>query len=226
VSDLDRCAVVIPARDEAATIAEVVAGLRRAGCARVVVADNGSRDATAERARDAGAEVTPAARPGYGWACLAGARAVAGSELVGFIDGDGSFTARDLERLAAVVARGEADLALGARRGLAALALHQRAGNAVVLALFRALYGVVLPDIAPLRVVRGAFLADLDMRGSRYAWLAEMLAKAARRRARISVLPVSYGPRGGGRSKVAGSLRGSLLAGVDLTQALVELRRW
>ncbi|MDQ2914083.1 MAG: glycosyltransferase family 2 protein [Chloroflexota bacterium] len=225
MSALERVSVVVPARDEAESIADVVGELRRAGAARVVVVDNASRDGTSERAREAGAEVVQAPRRGYGWACLAGVRASTSSELIGFIDGDGSFAAGDLERLAALVARGEADVALGARRGPLALAAHQRAGNALVLALLRSLYGLSLSDIAPLRVVRTDLLRELDMRGSRYAWLVEMLAKAARCHARIAVLPVAYGPRRGGTSKVSGSLRGSVLAGLDFVEALFRFRR-
>lgn len=204
----------------------MVGALRRAGADSVIVVDNDSRDATGERARAAGANVVQAERRGYGWACLAGARAAAQRELIGFIDGDGSFVADDLERLAALVARGEAELALGARVGPLALPVHQRAGNAIVLALLRSLYGVSLPDVAPLRVIKTDLLRDLDMRGSRYAWLVEMLAKAARRHARIAVLPVAFGPRRGGRSKVSGSLRGSVLAGLDFVDALVRFREW
>ena len=192
----------------------------------MVVVDNASRDGTAASARDAGADVVRQPRLGYGWACLAGARASAGSDLIGFIDGDGSFYAADLERLAAAVVRGEADLALGARPAAMAQPAHQRAGNAAVLAALRALYGLSLPDVAPLRVVRADLLRELQMRGSRYAWLVEMLAKAARRRARIAVLPVAYGRRRSGTSKVSGSVRGSLLAGLDFADALLRFRRW
>lgn len=226
MSALSRVAVVVPARDEAETIGDVVRDLRAACAARVIVVDNASGDRTAERALAAGADVVRAARSGYGWSCLAGTRAAAGSEIVGFMDSDGSFAAADLGRLAALVAGGEADLALGARRGARALPAHQRAGNAVTLALLHALYGLALSDVAPLRVIRGDLLAELDMRGSRYAWLVEMLAKAARREARIGVLDVDYGPRRGGRSKVSGTLRGSVLAGLDFIHALVEFRRW
>lgn len=226
MSALERVSVVVPARDEAESIAGVVGELRRAGAARVIVVDNASHDDTSERAREAGADVVQARRPGYGWACLAGVRASSKSKLVGFIDGDGSFAAGDLARLAEIVDRDEADLALGTRRGPFAQAAHQRAGNAVVLALLRSLYGVSLSDVAPLRVVRGDLLSDLEMRGSRYAWLVEMLAKAARRRARIAVLPVAYSRRRGGSSKVSGSLRGSVLAGLDFLDALFRFRRW
>lgn len=165
-------------------------------------------------------------RRGYGWACLAGARASTRCDLIGFIDGDGSFVAEDLEKLALLVASGEADLALGARSGPLRPPPHQRIGNALVLALLRTLYGVSLPDVAPLRVIRADLLRELDMRGSRYAWVVEMLAKAARRRARLGVLPVVYRSRRGGRSKVSGSLRGSILAGLDFIEALVRFRAW
>ncbi len=162
---------------------------------------------------------------GYGHACAAGVRAAGDAELVAFIDGDGSFDSADLARLTALTASGDADLALGARVGTA-FPLHQEIGNRLVLALLRLCYGLALDDVAPLRVVRGDLLARLEMRGSRYAWLVEMLAKAARRRARIAVVPVRYGPRRGGSSKVSGTLGGSFLAGLDFLGALVRYRRW
>ena len=204
----------------------VVAGLLAAGAANVIVVDNGSSDQTATAAVQAGARVVREERHGYGWACLAGVRATSDAEIVGFMDGDGSFAAADLARLAELVAGDDADLALGARQIGAAFPIHQRAGNAITLALLHLLYGLALPDLAPLRVVRGELLRSLDMTGSRYAWIVEMLCKTARRHTRIAVLPISYGPRHGGRSKVSGSLRGSLFAGADFLRALWMLRSW
>lgn len=224
MSALAGAAVVVPARDESATIGEVMRDLRAAGAVRIVVVDNASVDATAEIARAAGADVVRAAAPGYGFACAAGCQAAGESALIAFIDGDGSFDPADLARLAALVASGQADLALGARTGV--LPLHQRAGNRLVLALLARWYGLSLSDVAPLRVARADLLRRLEMRGSRYAWLVEMLAKAARRGARIAVVPVAYGPRRGGRSKVSGTLWGSLLAGADFLGALLAFRRW
>lgn len=225
-SALARVTVIVPARDEAEAIGGVVRELKAAGARRIIVVDNGSRDGTDVCAREAGAEVVRVSRPGYGWTCLAGVQAAEGDELVGFIDGDGSFEVSDLEQLAALAARGDADLVLGARREVSALAPHQRMGNAIVLGLLRALYGQSVPDTAPLRVIRAGLLRDLEMQGSRYAWLIEMLAKAARRHARVAIVPVAYGPRRGGRSKVSGSLRGSVLAGLDFLHALIAFRRW
>ncbi len=225
MSALSRTTVIVPCRDEAGAIGGVVSDLRAAGVTRVIVVDNGSRDDTAEVAAGAGAQVVRADRAGYGWACLAGVASAGGSELVGFIDGDGSFAAEDLARLAEIVASGEADMALGARPRCA-MALHQRLGNALTLALLRMLYRLTLPDLMPLRVVRGDLLRALDMRGSRYQWLVEMLCKATRRGARVSVVRVRYGPRRSGQSKVTGSGRQSLLAGADFLRALWMFRAW
>ena len=216
--------VVIPARNEAAAIGDVVRGIRGLGAARVIVVDDASTDKTVTAAQCAGAEVIASAGRGYGWACHAGAKA-AGSEIVAFIDGDGSFDPRDLAALARLVREG-ADLAVGTRRGAVAMALHQRLGNRITLALLRSLYGLSLRDIAPLRAIRVAALQRLEMEPTRYAWLVEMLAKAARRRLRIVAIAVSYGPRVGGTSKVSGSPRGSILAGLDFLGALIRYRRW
>jgi glycosyltransferase involved in cell wall biosynthesis len=225
VSALEGTTVIVPARDEAAAIGVVVRELRTLGPDRLIVVDNASRDGTADVARAAGADVVRERRAGYGWACLAGMRAAGDAPLVAFIDGDGSFSAADLASLAALVRAGEADLSLGARPG-GAMGWHQRAGNAVTLSLLRGWYGVTTPDIAPLRAIRGDLLRSLQLTGSRYAWLIEMLARTARAGARIASCPVTYRERLGGTSKVSGTARGSVLAGLDFGHALVANRRW
>ena len=218
-------AVIIPARNEAAAIGDVVRSVRALGAARVIVVDDASTDTTAAEARTAGAEVIRPGGRGYGWACHAGAAAADGSPIVAFIDGDGSFDPHDLGSLTCLVREG-ADLAVGTRDRTLAMPLHQRLGNGLTLALLRMLYGLSLSDIAPLRAIRAEALDRLEMRPTRYAWLVEMLAKAARRRLRIVAVPVRYGPRVGGHSKVSGSPRGSVLAGIDFLGALLLYRRW
>ena len=225
IDSLADTTVVVPARDEAAAIGGVVRALRALGAARVIVVDDASHDGTAAEARAAGAEVVTANGRGYGWACHAGVSVADDAPIVAFIDGDGSFDPTDLVALARMV-RGRADLAVGTRDRARAMPLHQRLGNAFTLALLRALYGLSLRDIAPLRAIRRGSLDRLEMRPSRYAWLVEMLAKGARRRLRIVALPVRYGPRVGGVSKVSGSARGSTLAGLDFLGALLAYRRW
>ncbi len=220
-----RAAVIVPARNEVETIGPVIAGLRRVGAGRIVVVDNGSTDGTAIAAVESGAHVIVAPRAGYGWSCLAGVRATAGFEIVAFIDGDGSFDPADLVGLMELVGSGKADLALGARCR-SSMPAHPRAGNGMTLALLRSWYGIAVADVAPLRAVRRDLLGALDMQGTRYGWLVEMLAKAARCDLRIAVRNVSYRPRVAGTSKVSGSVKGSMLAGTDFLRALIAYRTW
>ena len=223
--DPARVCAVIPALDEEAAIGAVVTGAL--GFAdEVIVVDNGSSDATAKRARGAGARVVPEPRRGYGRACLTGARAAPAGSVVVFSDGDGSDEPSAVRRLAAPVVEGRADLVVGSRsrrrqeRG--ALAAHQRAGNRVFSTLIRRLWGIPITDLGPMRAIRREDLIGLDMRSATYGWPVEMVVKAARCRLRIMEVPVAARRRAGGSSKVSGSLRASGLAGLHFAAALVR----
>lgn len=222
-------AVVIPALDEVASIGGVVASVRTvlhaSVAATVVVVDNGSRDATAVAAKDAGAVVVAQPRRGYGWACRAGCDAASASDIVVFLDGDGSMPAESIPALLAPIIAGSADVVCGARIGLRApMPWHQRAGNRVIGALLRSLHGVRVRELGPFRAVRTTTLAALGLPGSRYEWPAQLLARAARRGARIVEVEVGYRERAAGRSKVGGSLRGSFQAAWDISSTLVAER--
>ena len=222
-----RCTVLIPALDEAGAIAEVVRRVPAALDADVLVVDNGSSDGTAAVAAAAGARVVHEPRRGYGRACHAGLAASPSAAVVVFIDGDGSMPPEEIETLLAPIAEGRADLVCGsrtARREPGSMPAHQALGNRVALVLLRVLYGVRLSDLGPYRAVRGDLLRELGMRPSRFAWPAEMLARAARRRARIVEVDVGYRRRSAGTSKVGGSLRGSLGAGAGIVGALLWQR--
>ena len=221
------CAVIIPARDEAGAIAAVVEAARSVAGGDVVVVDNGSRDATAVVAAAAGARVVTQPRRGYGHACFAGVAAVPDAAVVVFIDGDGSMPVADIPRLVAPILDGRADVVCGSRtvrRDTGSMPAHQELGNRLALAMLRTLYGIQLSDLGPYRAVRGSTLRDLRMRGSRFAWPAQMLARAARQRARIVEVDVGYHRRTAGRSKVSGSLRGSLEAGGGIVATLLWQR--
>jgi glycosyltransferase involved in cell wall biosynthesis len=200
---------VIPALDEEGSIGTVVGRLLAAGVDAVVVADNGSRDRTAEVARAAGATVVAAARRGYGSACLAALAALpAGTTAVVFCDADG---ADDLGRLDAVtgpVRRGEADLVIGSRAlGRAepgALTPPQRMGNLVATVMMRLLFLVRVTDLGPFRCVSTATLERLRMRDPTYGWTAEMQVKAFRLGLRVSEVPVDAFLRRHGTSKISG----------------------
>jgi len=210
-----RITLIIPALNEAACIAPLLAELPVGLVHELLVVDNGSTDDTASVARRAGALVVVEPRRGYGYACAAGV-AVASGELLAFMDGDGSFVPGELVALLAPMLDGSADLVLGTRMrsGMTAGAMppHQQFGNRLIARLMDRLYGLRLTDLGPFRVIRRDLLNTLDMREMTYGWPVEMIVKAACQGARIVELPVSYRPRSAGVSKVGGTVRGTILA--------------
>ncbi|MGF1510449.1 MAG: glycosyltransferase family 2 protein [Myxococcota bacterium] len=217
--------VVIPALDEEGAIHAVVSevlGLRdsdgRAWVRRVIVADNGSRDRTGERARTAGAEVVVAARRGYGSACLVGLAALKHDppDIVAFIDGDGSSDPTELPEIVRVMVREEADLVIGSRVRNAqpgALTWPQRFGNVLATQIMNRVHGSSFSDLGPFRAIRWPALQRLEMQDPDYGWTVEMQLKAARLGLSTVEVDVSHRVRAAGRSKVAGTVRGVLGAG-------------
>ncbi|WIG61105.1 MAG: hypothetical protein OJF49_003853 [Ktedonobacterales bacterium] len=234
--DIPSIAIVMPALNEEAAVGAQVRALRTHSALaalpirRIIVVDNGSDDATAEVARAAGAEVVYEPRRGYGYACLAGVRAAEDCEIVLLMDADGSDDPAGAARVAAMVARGEADLAMGSRaRGKSehgALTLQQRVGNRIGALALRLLYGARVSDIGPVRAIRREALLRLEMREMAYGWSTEMLAKAARAGLRIVEAPVDYHRRAGGKSKVAGTLSGTMKASIHILRTLWRYRGW
>jgi glycosyltransferase involved in cell wall biosynthesis len=208
-------AVIIPALNEAGNIERLVHEVATIAPVQILVVDNGSTDGTGTAARRAGAQVICEPRRGYGFACAAGAAATDAKILV-FLDGDFSFLPQELPILLAPLLADQADLVLGSRMlgqiAPSAMPLHQHFGNWLVARLMRLLYGLPLTDLSPYRAVRAKLLAQLALREMTYGWPTEMMVKAARCGARLIEVPVSYHPRRSGRSKVSGTLRGTLLA--------------
>jgi glycosyltransferase involved in cell wall biosynthesis len=211
--------VVIPTFNEAESIGAVVAELPRDVVTRILVVDGGSSDGTAERARAAGAEVIPVGR-GYGLACLAGAQAAGGDDIVVFMDGDGADDPSAIAAVIAPIARGDYDFVITSRargeREPGSMAWHQILAGRLAGALTGLLYGVRYTDMSAFRAIRRATLLGLGMRELTYGWNLEMQMRAARAGLRVLELPVGYRRRRGGESKVAGSLRGSLKAGTKI----------
>lgn len=209
--------VVIPALNEAESIAAVVAGIPRAGVNEVIVVDNGSTDATAERAAAAGARVVPCGQRGYGAACHAGAQALRPEcTIVVFLDGDGSDCPDFLPTLVAPVQAGRYDFVIGSRlRGTrepgSMNATQVVAGRLAGWLLFLR-YGVRYTDMGPFRALTRTALARLDLRERTYGWNLEMQMRAARLRLRILELPTNHRRRTGGASKVSGNLRATVRA--------------
>jgi len=211
-----RIAAVIPALNEEESIGQVVAAVPRDLVVEVIVVDNGSTDRTAAVASIAGARVVTEPQRGYGAACKAGLDAAFQADILVFLDGDASDQPGELTILVDPVTRGEADLVIGSRllgrREAGAMPPHAVFGNWLTSLLVRLLYGVCVTDIGSFRAIRRADLVALDMRERTYGWPIEMIVKAAKRGYRIHEVPVTHRKRIG-KSKVAGTLMGSLKAG-------------
>ena len=211
------CDLVLPCRDEGPALREVLPDVPDDFA--VIVVDNGSTDDTADVARALGATVVREERTGYGAAVHAGVLA-ATHDFLAVMDGDGS---RDLHALLDDVRAGRADLATGRRRpvGRGVWPWHARAGNTVVLWWLRRRIALPVHDIAPMRVCRREALLALDVQDRRFGYPVELLQKAQRAGWRITERDVAYRPRAEGtRSKVSGSVRGTVRAARDFARVL------
>jgi dTDP-L-rhamnose 4-epimerase len=212
--------VVLPCLDEAAALPWVLSRIP-AGY-RAIVADNGSADGSPRIAAEHGAQVVHVPLRGFGAAAHAGLRA-ATAPVVCFLDADGSFDPRQLPLVVDPVQEDRSDLVLGRRRPTSRRAwpVHARAGNAVVAARLRRAAGVPVHDLGPMRAARRTALLDLDLTDRRFGYPLEMIVKAARAGWRIREVDVDYAPRAaGGRSKVTGTVRGTVRTVLDMGRVL------
>lgn len=209
--------MVLPCLDEEASLPAVLAAIPDGY--RALVVDNNSTDDTAAVARRHGARVVAEPRPGYGSAVHAGVVA-ATTPIVAVIDADGSLDPGDLPRL--VAALDDADLVIGRRRPVAGLHWPwvARLGTVVMSWRLRTRHGLPVHDIASMRVVRRQALLELGVTDRRSGYPLELLVRAAAAGWRVVELDVAYGPRIGGRSKVSGSLRGSIVAILDFWKVI------
>jgi len=210
-----KISVVIPTLNEARAIGEVVSAVPQGWVQDIFVVDNGSTDDTARQATLAGARVIHEPRRGYGFACLAGAKAARNSDIIVFLDGDRSDDPHQMDAIAMPVLQDQADLVIGSRIGgvleKGAMPLHGQLGNRLIVFLLRLLYGVYITDIGSFRAIKTEDLFDLKMEQMTYGWPSEMVVKAARKGLRIQSVPINYRRRIG-VSKVTGSLKGTIMA--------------
>lgn len=214
------CDLVLPCRDEGPALGALLPSIPDEFA--VIVADNGSSDDTATVARRLGARVVTEHQPGYGAAVHAGVEA-ATAEYLAVMDGDGSFDPDDLRPLLADVVEGRADMAVGRRRPVrrGVWPWHARLGNRIVVAWLRRRADLPAHDIAPMRVCRLADLKELGVEDRRFGYPVELLQKAARAGWRITEHDIGYHPRAAGtRSKVSGSVRGTLRTARDFARVL------
>lgn len=210
--------VILPCLDEAAALPWVLTHMPDGY--RPIVADNGSADGSAGIARAYGAEVVDARPRGFGAACHAGLLA-ARSDVVCVMDADASLDPRELPRVTGPVLDGRADLVLGRRVPATRTAwpAHARLANRVLAARLRRRTGAVLHDLGPMRAFRRTGLLGLALTDRRFGYPLEMVVRAAADGWRIAETDVGYLPRTG-RSKVTGTVRGTVRAIADMRRVL------
>jgi glycosyltransferase involved in cell wall biosynthesis len=217
-----RIAAVIPVLDEEGAIGPVLAAMPCGWVDQVIVVDGGSRDRTVAEACATGATVLVEQERGYGRACEKGAAAAIeeGAEILVFLDGDGGDRPEAIPNLVQPILEGKQDFVIGSRtrgtREKGSMGAHQALAGRAIGALVGLVYGVRFTDMCAFRAIRADALRRLGMREMTYGWNLEMQMRAARAGLRILELPVPHGRRLAGRSKVAGTFRGSVRAGLRI----------
>lgn len=216
-------ALILPARNEMECIEAVISEARRYFAGRVIVVDNGSTDATARNASNAGADVVSAPEPGYGRACMKGVAAAGLADVLVFMDADGSDCPGDIPAMLEAMDRG-ADVVLAVRRGRrvesGAIAPAARFGNWLSCSLIGMFTGRRPGDLSPLKAVRRSALETIAPVEETYGWTVELLAMAAARKLVFAEVETGYRHRAGGQSKVSGTVSGSLKAGYRILAVL------
>jgi glycosyltransferase involved in cell wall biosynthesis len=217
--------LVIPALDEEESLGYVLEAVDMDLLSEIILVDGGSSDRTIDIAREHGARVVQEPRRGYGRACATGV-AHAQGEIVIFLDADGADDPSQIPNLITPIIKEGVDLVLGSRLAgniyPGAMPWHQKFGNQLSAGLIRLIYGLPISDLSPFRSVLRSKLLELDMQEMTYGWPTEMITKSARKGWLIQEVPVDYHPRIGGRSKISGTVRGTILATYYILRTIIK----
>ncbi len=221
--------VIIPAYNEEQSIGKVVEAIPGSIVSHVIVVNNNSSDSTVEVAKQAGAIVLDEPRRGYGWACLKGIdhSRTLGTEIVVFLDGDYSDYPEEIPDVLAPIFERDIDMVIGSRvlgkREKGSLTPQQVFGNWLATKLIRLFYGAKFTDLGPFRAIKSACLDRLKMSDKTYGWTIEMQIKAVKQKMSFCEVPVNYKKRIG-VSKVSGTIKGTVLAGIKIIFAVFKYR--
>lgn len=222
--------VIIPAFNEELSIAHVINEIPANLVREIIVSDNNSSDCTAEAAINAGATVVFQPRQGYGNACLKAIEYVSHKEnppdIIVFIDGDYSDFPGEIGHLIQPIIEDGMDLVIGSRAlgqiEKGAMQPQQIFGNWLATTLIRLIYGYHFTDLGPFRAVKFESLMAMQMQDKDYGWTVEMQVRAAKMKLKTTEVAVQYKKRIG-KSKVSGTVKGTLLAGHKILWTIFKL---
>jgi len=219
--------VIIPAYNEEGSIANVINDIPNI-VDEIIVISNNSTDKTEENALKAGATVLQESRKGYGYACLKGMEYIASTSLsdqeekpdiIVFLDGDYSDYPEQLTELVAPIINNDIDFVIGARvkelRETGSMTPQQVFGNWLATFLMKLFFGAKFTDLGPFRAIKYQKLLQLEMEDKTYGWTVEMQLKAIKQKFSYIEIPMKYRNRIG-VSKVSGTVKGSIFAGVKI----------
>ncbi|WP_262485623.1 glycosyltransferase family 2 protein [Crocinitomix algicola] len=223
--------VIIPAMNEEHSIGKVIDDIPLTDKSAILVCNNASTDRTVEVAKAAGATVLDEPRAGYGWACLKGMeyanKMVPKPDIIVFIDGDYSDYPQEMSLVVAPILTNDIDLVIGSRalgkKEKGSMTFPQRFGNWLATRLMKLFYGVRYTDLGPFRAIKFEKLMALGMSDKTYGWTIEMQLRAARSNYSYTEVPVNYKKRIG-KSKVSGTIKGTILAGYKIIMAVFKYR--
>ncbi len=214
--------VIIPAFNEADSIAHVVHEIPNT-VSEIIVVNNNSSDETAKNAKKTGATVLTENNMGYGYACLHGMKYVAQQsnkpDIIVFIDGDYSDYPEDLTKVVQPIIEDDIDFVIGARvnekRERGSMTPQQIFGNWLATFLMKLFFRSTFTDLGPFRAIKYDKLLALEMEDKTFGWTVEMQLKVLKKKMTYVEVPVRYKKRIG-KSKVSGTVKGSIFAGIKI----------
>lgn len=220
--------VIIPAYNEADSIAKVINDIPKT-VNEIIVINNNSSDKTEENAKKAGATVLTENNKGYGFACLKGLEYIANEpekpNIIVFLDGDYSDYPEELTKLVTPIIEENIDFVVGARvkslREIGSMTIPQIFGNWLATNLMRLFFGSKFTDLGPFRAIKYDKLLLLNMVDKTYGWTVEMQLKALKQKFTYLEVPVNYRNRIG-VSKVSGTIKGSIFAGAKIISWILK----